>query len=174
MQSHKLSLYFVSVTLLALLLAGATTAFAQTPQNALTEEDKTRVLNLVANMSNRNEATIERLSQISDRMGERFNLLSSEGYDTAEGWIMINAARESITTARQKTFDVDTMIATTLDSENPQAQWPELKENLVATKTDIETAKELLLNAMDVVQTVVDAGPAAQTQVTTETAPQAQ
>lgn len=131
---------------------------AQTTE--LTEPQQTRIINLGANMSNRMEATIERLRLINTRLESRFNKtpdLSDEAITVFLQHQM--AALDALEAAAQTMDTIDADMYAVVTAEDPKKQWPAVRDSFVQTKTQITLAYQALLKALQTLQNPESVSP---------------
>lgn len=95
---------------------------------SLTEIQQTRVINLAANISNRMDAAVIRLSNISQRLGQRILKVEEAGIETSLAKEKLASANETLVTARLKLSDIDTLVNEATLSTEPQVNWRTVRE----------------------------------------------
>lgn len=179
MQS-KTIIFLFGLSILTLVSAvGVTEVFAQTttssstlkatssptqikPENTslrkvLSRERQQRVTNLVANVSNRFEAVIERLQSIARRMDMRIQKMEQAGLDVTIAKNKLTEATASLTRAQTDLKDIDATVASVITSEKPQEAWRGVRTVLTETSKNIAAAKQSL---HDVIIILTQAQPA--------------
>jgi hypothetical protein len=105
---------------------------------------RTRIQNLTANLSNRHEAAIERLEQISDRAKARTNEFADAGYNTNNAQRALNAADTALANARRTLRRIDTDVFAVVYSATPRKDWPQLRTIYSLSAQSIRDAKAAL------------------------------
>lgn len=112
-----------------------------------------RITNLAANLSNRLDATIARLQNISVRLESRANKIASGGADVSEALNTIESARNSLQQAAQGMSTIDAQIAQVVGGDSPVEQWASAKNTyqtasvlVRAAHSDLNAAVSLLKN----------------------------
>jgi hypothetical protein len=137
---------------------------------ALSAEAQVRITNLAANISNRADALIARLNTITVRMESRANKLTIEGFDVSMANESIAQAKTSLANAHRAIGSIDTVVAESVSSENPQEAWKSVKNLFDTTKREILAAKQHLRDALAVMKNpTVPSTPAVEETATTTT-----
>ena len=100
-----------------------------------------RILNLAANMSNRMEAAIARIENISIRLESRISKLSAQGIDTTEAEAALASAKLSIEAAALSITAIDELVTTTVKAEDARKDWIEVRKTFLATRDHLLTAR---------------------------------
>ncbi len=95
----------------------------RTDNPVLTARTQERFLNLGANASNRMEATVERLQQITDRLERRLEREAEANIDVTSSRRALEAANLALETAREALSDIDSHMHTFVFSQNPRESW---------------------------------------------------
>lgn len=119
----------------------------------LDTEAQVRVINLVANVSNRMDATAARLQDILIRIASRTDKLEAAGLDTTTVTPILINAQNSADEAQVLLLQMDTLAVSLIESEDPDVAWNELKivvdgikTTLGATYVDLNLAVQELKN----------------------------
>ena len=115
---------------------------------ALTERAQERITNLAANMSNRIDAAIARLTKIHDRIESRSEKLALEGVDTTAAQVALGDAQTALGEAAAIIGNIDSLVAEAVGSENPRAGWGVVKSTFQAAAVEIRTAHQHLRAAV--------------------------
>lgn len=110
------------------------------PRAALSSLAQTRLTNLAANVSNRMDAYVRRITNVTDRLESRMNKMAGEGYDIEAARTKINETRHELQTAATTLSSIDTIIANFVGSENPRAYWQTAKETYQTAREAIKAA----------------------------------
>lgn len=89
----------------------------------LSTSEQRRVVNLAANMSNRMEATIARLSKIADRIERRSEKLAVSGFSTTDSEQSLTVVRAELAVATSLLSNIDEVVYNFTTSEEPRAAW---------------------------------------------------
>lgn len=171
MQKYSASLIVAGVA--ALLLAGSTTAFAQSTTTStgeetspaaqpeervpvvpaiidqLSGETQARITNLTANMSNRADALIQRLENITLRVESRILKMEAEGHDTTDARTYLKEAQDALIEAKAHVAGVDAKVNAFVTAQNYWTGWFEVRDTYLETETVLTRAKKSLLNAVE-------------------------
>ncbi|MCA9366388.1 hypothetical protein KC722_02300 [Candidatus Kaiserbacteria bacterium] len=142
-----MSLFFSVAATVALFGFGVQHIQAQSEPvtTGLSASAQERITNLVANMSNRFDATIVRLDNIANRLDARLEKEAAGGVNVTASRSHLEAARIALENAKQKASETDTMAATTVTSLEPRLKWSGLRAHLLSIKQlVIEAHSELL------------------------------
>jgi len=100
-----------------------------------------RILNLAANMSNRMEAAITRIENISIRLESRISKLSAQGIDTAEAELQLAGAKLSIEAATESIAEIDELVTSMVMGEAARKGWIEVRKTFLTTRDHLRTAQ---------------------------------
>ncbi len=114
----------------------------------LSERAQERITNLAANISNRMDAAVLRLTQIIDRLTERAYELNARGVDTdaAEGHLA--DAQTAVDAAAALIADIDEQVAAMTGSESPKEDWAAVRTTFESTKAELMKARDALRAAV--------------------------
>jgi hypothetical protein len=118
------------------------------PKTALEARTQERVTNLAANMSNRMEAVIERLQNITNRLESRIIKMSDSGVDTTASAAALASAQLSLDEARTEIRNIDVSVYTAVSSADVRAGWTTLKAKFTTIKNFIKTAHSELRSSI--------------------------
>lgn len=107
-----------------------------------------RLTDLAANISNRIDAATNRLASIDTRIYSRANKIEAQGFTVTDGRSYADQAMDRITIVQNNMKDIDSQVAKTVTSTQPQADWTNIKNTFVNAKNDLIQAKALLLQAV--------------------------
>jgi hypothetical protein len=123
----------------------ATPAPSTQPDNkrvTLSPVAQTRITNLTANISNRLDAHLRRLDNVTSRLDSRIGKLNAEGKDTALAASSLNSAKADLDTARNMLATIDSEVATFVGSETPYERWRSLKATYSNIYTNLTSAHD--------------------------------
>lgn len=109
-------------------------------RTALPQIRQTRITNLAANISNRMDAAVMRLSTISQRLEQRIIKMEELGIETSLAREKLASANETLTNARLKLSDIDTLVNGATYSTLPRSDWMNVKEYYQETNSLIRQA----------------------------------
>lgn len=115
-------------------------AVADERRAALTERLQERFTNLAANMSNRMEAAITRLSNIANRLESRIDKLQANNVDTAAAEATLASARLSLNEATTALTNIDIDVAEFVSAEDARTAWTTTRTQFVTARDHIKTA----------------------------------
>ncbi len=95
---------------------------------ALTKVRQTRILNLSANISNRMDTAVMRLSNISLRLEQRIIKVEEGGLEAGLAREKLLSANELLAFARLKLRDIDTLVNEATFSTKPRNDWQAVRE----------------------------------------------
>lgn len=110
----------------------------------LNERAVERVRNLAANISNRMDAAIMRLEQITTRLETRITLLKETGADTTAAEASLETAKDALARAVSSIADIDARVAAVVGSESPREAWTVTRATFAEVKTDLQVAQASL------------------------------
>ncbi len=87
-----------------------------------------RIINLAANISNRLDATVERLFNLIGRLETRIQKLKQQGFGTAEAEVKLREASQSLAEAKSLLDDIDASVYNATTSDRPGDAWQILSE----------------------------------------------
>lgn len=96
-----------------------------------------RITNLAANLSNRHERTIERLTLISNRLKARIDILKAGGMDTAAAEAKLMEANYSLINIRGSFTDIDMKVRSAVSAKNGARAWRELSGTYIGSASVI-------------------------------------
>jgi hypothetical protein len=124
---------------------------------ALTEVRQKRIINLAANLSNRMDASTERLFSIISRLETRIQKLEQNGVVTDAAEDKLREAAQAIAEAKSLLGDIDTLVYSATTSEAPQADWQNLRTHYQTIATKIREAHALLRETIALLKIAVNA-----------------
>ncbi len=187
---------YIVIFMLALMLSVHTTAFAQTStdattspiaatetsqpptpepprsevRSALSAVAQARLTNLAANVSNRMDAYVRRISNVTDRLESRANKMAEEGFVVDTARTKIADARRELETARTTLATIDSTVASFVGSENPRTYWKTVKSTYETARNAIKAAHRATVETLLILKSATPATPAP-TATTTESTP---
>lgn len=99
----------------------------QQNQSALSKDDQKRIINLAANVSNRLDAVVARLFNITTRIESRIVLQKQQGFATSDAEGKLRQAIAPLAKAKNLLTDIDSSVFTAVTSEQPQHSWQAVK-----------------------------------------------
>ena len=109
-------------------------------QATLEARAQERVTNLSANMSNRMEAIIARLQNISDRLESRIVKMNESGVDTTASAAALASAQLSLDGALAEISDIDASVYAAVSAADVRSGWATLKAKFEGIRDLIKTA----------------------------------
>ena len=109
-------------------------------RTALTQIRQTRITNLAANISNRMDAAVMRLSTISQRLEQRIIKMEELGIETSLAKEKLASANKTLVDARLKLSDIDSLVNGATYSIEPRSDWLTVKERYQETNSLIRQA----------------------------------
>ena len=131
----------------------------------LTNIRQTRIINLAANISNRIDASIRRLTNIADRLESRMRKLDARGIDTTDAATHVAQARQTLARLTERMSSIDQAVYDSVTSQTPRDTWQQVKPIFQNAATDLPSAHAALRAAVAALQ----AAPARQTETSTST-----
>lgn len=125
----------------------------QKSRAVLTARQQERFTNLASNVANRIDATIARLTTISNRLESRIDIVASDGTSVAEAEQYLTTAMAHLEAAEQSIATIDTDISTFVTANNPHEAWTTLRSNVATAKTNLVNARSLLLSSIQSLRT---------------------
>ena len=116
-----------------------------TPEPTLRKVAQTRLLNLAANMSNRMEAAVTRLQNVTDRLTSRLNKMEEQGINVSDARAELVKAQTKLDEATQNLASIDTEVNAFVGSATPRENWQNLKNTYLDTRSAIISAHQNIL-----------------------------
>ena len=132
------------------------------PQAALSPVAQTRIRNLTANVSNRQDAIVKRLDNVRARIESRLQVIAQSGTDVSAARAQLATATEHLNSAKTNLAGIDRGVETFIGSTAPQENWLNLKRTYADTTANIVAAHSALLssiNALDLSPTGTSTTP---------------
>jgi len=156
-------------------VAATTTPAVKTPETpatpagvaALSATAQTRITNLAANISNREDATVRRIQNVTTRLESRLATMKAAGKDVLTAESKVTDAKTNLGLAKSSLNTIDKAVATFVGSSNPKESWNNLKSIYITINTNIKAAYEALKDAVTAAETAGDAVAATPTTATT-------
>jgi uncharacterized protein (DUF2342 family) len=101
------------------------------------------------------EAAIERIQNIIDRLGSRFEKLEEMGVETTDAKAGLASAQISVDNASAEIATIDEDVAAAIGSEDARAAWPVVKEKFSNIRDHLKTAHSELRNSVAAVKEAV-------------------
>jgi hypothetical protein len=130
-----------------------------TTRTTLPRTAQMRIMNLAANISNRFDAAVRRLSNIHDRLESRATKLDNEGVNTAPARQKIAEAKTYRENAAQSLATIDTVVAQFVGSETPRERWQLLKETYRSIAEQIRLSYQATVDALLLLRTATVVSP---------------
>jgi hypothetical protein len=121
-------------------------------QVALQARAQERVTNLAANMSNRMEAVLERLQNITNRLESRIIKLNEQGVDTTASAAALVSAQLSLDGARAEISDIDASVYAAVSAADARAEWTTLKAKFSTVRDLLKTAHSELQQSISLLK----------------------
>ena len=167
----RFSVFFVlaiGITIPALVLAAGTTSTSTTlvatttPTTTVTTQTlppsagtatlsptaQTRITNLTALLSNREDSSVRRLQNVSDRLTTRLAILKAAGKDVSSAESHLADTKRNLDVAKSSLNTIDKAVATFIGSSNPLESWKNLKTTYANINTNIRAAYDALKAAV--------------------------
>lgn len=139
-------------------------------RTALGAAAQARLTNLAANVSNRMDAYVRRISNVTDRLESRAGKMEAAGMDTQAARNKIAEARTELERAHTTLTTIDAAVAGFVGSENPRAQWQQVKATYTTARDTIKAAHRATIEALLLLKTAGTPAPTATTsEATTNT-----
>jgi len=126
----------------------AQTARQETRKAILDDQSRQRITNLAALMSNRIEAAIARMLNITKRLDSRIQKMSDQGLDVTEAKTALASAKLSLEEAGLSISTIDRQVAQAVGSENVRAAWQDVRALLIEVRDQLKTAQLELRNTV--------------------------
>lgn len=119
-----------------------------TSKALLSPTAQTRITNLAANVSNRLDATLRRLTNVHDRIQSRIEKTAALGVDTTTASIALGEANGHLTIAWTALQNIDRDVVAFIGSSNPKAGFLRLKATYTTIYSELKLAHSSLLLAL--------------------------
>jgi hypothetical protein len=136
---------------------------------ALTTAAQVRLTNLAANVSNRLDAYVRRITNVTNRLDSRATKMGADGLDVSLANQKIAEARSELQKAETALATIDTAIRNFVQSENPRTYWQSVKTTYIETQNAIKAAHRATIEALLLLKTASTPSPAAATSSTNTT-----
>ncbi len=107
-----------------------------------------RLTNLAANMSNRMDATVKRLQNVTDRLTSRLNKMTEEGKNVDLARAELANTQTKLDEAKRNLITIDTEVNAFIGSATPRENWQNLKNTYVVTRTALILAHQSILTTI--------------------------
>lgn len=114
-------------------------------QKTLTPAQQTRIINLCANISNRFDATLSRLENITQRLEARMQIMNTQGFQVGTASLQLLEVRTTLNQARLQLKNIDNAVISVTNGEKPQASWLPVRKTFLETYQTITLAEEQLV-----------------------------
>lgn len=145
------------------------TPLVDTTKVLLTPVAQTRITNLAANVSNRLDATLRRLTNVHDRIRTRIDKLAQSGINTEAATTELSIANSNLETAKNNLMTIDREVAAFIGSSNPRAGFIRLKSTYVTIYNELTLAHSSLRRSLDNLDGTINTPVATSTATTTTT-----
>jgi hypothetical protein len=135
---------------------------------ALSAAAQTRLTNLAANVSNRMDAYVRRITNVTDRLESRAAKLEATGVDVSAARTKIADARTELEKARENLSTIDSAVAGFVGSENPRTYWQQVKTTYLAAREAIKGAHRATVETLLLLQTATAPTPTGTTTQSTQ------
>jgi Mg2+ and Co2+ transporter CorA len=132
----------------------------------LTAAAQTRLTNLAANVSNRLDAYVRRITNVTDRLESRANKMGENGLDVSAARAKIAEARTELEKARQSLANIDTAVNNFVKSENPRTYWQQVKATYISAREAIKAAHRATVETLLLLKTASAPAPTASSTTT--------
>jgi exonuclease VII small subunit len=112
-----------------------------------------RITNLAANISNRFDAIIARLQNITSRLNTRIEKLDNAAVDTSAAKQSLEAAQTALDAARADMRGIDAKVLQVVGSTNPKADWQEVRATFISAREHVRTAHSELRSTVQHLKT---------------------
>jgi len=136
---------------------------------ALSAVAQVRLTNLAANVSNRLDAYVRRISNVTGRLESRATKMEAEGIDVGVARTKIDEAKRELDTARGALANIDVEVATFVGSQNPRERWQNLRTTYETARTAIIAAHKATVEAVLLLKTATAVPTATDTSTSTDT-----
>lgn len=119
---------------------------------ALSTVAQTRIRNLTANLSNRQDAAVRRLTNVTDRLESRIALMKTAGLDVQIAETSLTEVRANLERAQRNLAGINRAVDTFIGSSNPQENWLGLKRTYTDTSTALRTAHGLIVATIEALE----------------------
>lgn len=140
-------------------IATTRNAAVQDRRAGLSEQRQTRIINLAANISNRMDATIVRLSTIADRLTTRYDKMTAEGTNVTAARALLADASTALAAAATTLEDIDVRVTSATRSENPRSDWQAVKMQYSTAREEIKRAFSFLQQSITAAASPSDLAP---------------
>ena len=120
----------------------------------LSVEEQTRMVNLAANISNQLEASMERISAISDRLATRLTQMEAEGLLVGAARTQLTDVRQQLANAQTALNNIDSAVFVVASSPSPATTWPSVKNQYTTSRAALVAALTTLQTAIATAQSV--------------------
>ncbi len=140
-------------------------AAVDTPRNpevrraALSAIAQVSLTNLAANLSNRLDAYVRRITNVTTRLESRATRMKAEGIDVSAAEAKINDAKRELDSARGTLATIDIEVAAFVGSQNPRERWQTLRTSYESARTAIFAAHKATVEAVLLLKTAGNSAP---------------
>lgn len=115
-----------------------------TEQTKLSGAKQTRIINLCANISNRFDATVSRLENITNRLEARMQIMNTQGFQVGAASLQLLEVRTTLNQARLQLGNIDSAVISVASGDKPRALWLPVRKTFLETHQTITLAQEQL------------------------------
>lgn len=140
-----------------------------TEQTKLSGAKQTRIINLCANISNRFDATVSRLENITKRLEARVQIMNTQGFQVGEASLQLLEVRTTLNQARLKLSTIDSSVISVANGDKPRALWLPVRKTFLETHQTITLVQEQLAITLRILKdSTVPKSPKEKSATTTE------
>ena len=120
----------------------------ETRRANLNDQSRQRITNLAALMSNRIEAALVRMLNISTRLDSRIDKMAAEGLEVTKAESSLASANLSLEAVRESISTIDSQVAAVVGAEDVRVAWQNLKTIFTDSRDQLKTAQMELRNTV--------------------------
>lgn len=120
--------------------------------SVLSPRAQERITNLAANTSNRLDAIIARLQQITARLDTRIQKIAATGVNVETAERSLNATKTSLDLARADMNNIDEAVRRVIGSPTPKQEWQSVRIRFVSARDHIRNAHTELRNTINAIK----------------------
>ena len=135
--------------------ASSTVATTSTPapapkaaESALPAAAQARIKDLAANISNKQDAMVRRLINVTTRLESRLTIMETNGSNVIAARNNLNEAKASLTKAQESLNTIDKAVTNFIGSATPRESWSSLKLTYADINKNIRVAYDALVAAV--------------------------
>jgi len=116
------------------------------------KEKQQRILNLAANISNRQEAVIKRHQQILSRLESRQEKLAEQNFNTKNSETAFKQIKQNLENTKNHLKNIDNLVYEMVSAPNPKENWLKIKTLFQKTATEITKNQTDLKNLLSLLK----------------------